>query len=140
MRPFEGRYLPEDERIFNYRLSRAKRTIENTFGITAVRFRILKRPIVGSSEKITSINKAAVELHNFLMANENTFEDTADANQVPDASRLGLLNGTCLLPMRAIRARYSKYETKASAGHFQGLLFITRGVCVLANRTCQSRW
>ena len=40
------------------------------------------------------------------MANERTFEDTADANQVPDASRQGLFDSTCLARMRANSARY----------------------------------
>ena len=104
MRSFVGRYLPEDERIFNNRLSRARRTIENTSDITTARFEIIRRPIVGSPEKITSIIKVVVVMYNFLMANESTFEDTADANQVLDASRQGLLNGTCPVQMRANRA------------------------------------
>ena len=44
--------------IFNYRLSRARRVIENTFVILASRFR---RSIIGKAEK------AAVILHNFLV-------------------------------------------------------------------------
>ena len=67
MKPFPFQNMPPDERIFNYRLSRARRVIENTFGIAASRFRIFHRPIVASVEKVQAITKAVVALHNYLM-------------------------------------------------------------------------
>ena len=67
MKPYPDQYLPLDERIFNYRLSRARRVIENVFGIAATRFRIFHRPIIGTEKKVILITKAVVALHNFLM-------------------------------------------------------------------------
>ena len=50
LRPYPGKYLPDEERVFNYRLSRARRVIENTFGILVTKFRIFRRPIIAKPE------------------------------------------------------------------------------------------
>lgn len=74
MRPFsksrEG-LVPREERIFNYRLSRARRIIENSFGIMVARFRIFHRVINGNPETVDGIVKAAVCLHNFIRKEKN---------------------------------------------------------------------
>ncbi|KAL1469818.1 hypothetical protein MTO96_024800 [Rhipicephalus appendiculatus] len=66
MRPFPGSREDPSERIFNYRLSRARRCVENAFGILQARFRIFRGPINLSPENAKRAVKAACVLHNFL--------------------------------------------------------------------------
>lgn len=67
MKPYPGHYLPATKRIFNYRLSRARRTIENAFGIVSSKFRLLRTTINLDAQKAKLAVKAACVLHNFLM-------------------------------------------------------------------------
>jgi len=66
MRPYSGKALGRKQRIFNYRLSRARRVIENTFGIYAARWRVFHGKIHASPETARGIIRATVALHNFL--------------------------------------------------------------------------
>lgn len=68
MKPYPGVSSNISQRIFNYRLSRGRRTIENTFGILASRFRVFRRPINCHVDRVIQITKAAVALHNFLIS------------------------------------------------------------------------
>ncbi|XP_065837891.1 uncharacterized protein [Oscarella lobularis] len=70
LRPYPGKYLPEPKKIFNYRLSRARRVVENAFGIMASRFRIFRRTIIASPEKASLITQATCTLHNYLIISD----------------------------------------------------------------------
>jgi len=79
MRPYGGRHLSTKKKVFNYRLSRARRFIECTFGILSNKWRIFHRPLNVSEEFAYDIIKACVILHNFVRIRDgNTleFEDT----------------------------------------------------------------
>ncbi|KAM7309951.1 protein ALP1-like [Ixodes scapularis] len=66
MRPFPRRELQLLSRVFNYRLSRARRIIENAFGILVARWRIFRQPIQASEETLEAVVWACVNLHNYL--------------------------------------------------------------------------
>lgn len=66
LKPYSGTNLTNAERIFNYRLSRIRRTVENAFGILAKRFRVFHTAINMNPTKIDQVVLAACALHNFL--------------------------------------------------------------------------
>lgn len=72
MRPYPRRYLLGDEqRVFNYRLSRARRIIENSFGILVTKWRILQQSLCLKLESAESIVQATICLHNFVINTSN---------------------------------------------------------------------
>lgn len=85
MKPFGQRNLTDEKRIFNYRqgqgfgthgftnvpyfrLSRARRVVESTFGIMASKWRVLLKPIETTVQKADVVVKAVCCLHNYLIA------------------------------------------------------------------------
>ncbi|KAK5648047.1 hypothetical protein RI129_002939 [Pyrocoelia pectoralis] len=66
LKPFPFKSMTREQRIFNYRLSRGRRVVENAFGILANRFRILLTPINLSRDKVVLITQSCCALHNFI--------------------------------------------------------------------------
>ncbi|KAG8298077.1 hypothetical protein J6590_108295 [Homalodisca vitripennis] len=66
LKPYSHRNLSLHERIFNYRLSRARRVVENAFGILAARFRVFSKPIHLDVETAEYVIKACCSIHNWL--------------------------------------------------------------------------
>ena len=65
-KPFNQIGLTTEKRIFNYLLSRARRIVENSFGILANRFRVSMNPINLTPEKVETIVLTCCSLHNYL--------------------------------------------------------------------------
>lgn len=89
MKPYPSKNLSEEKRIFNYRLSRARRISENAFGLLAARFRIFHTVISLKPESVTSVILACCSLHNYLMAKSST-------SYVPVGSMDAEVNGEIL--------------------------------------------
>lgn len=66
LKPYPSRNLSHNEQIFNYRLSRGRRVVENAFGILANKFRVLLTQIHLPVETVQNITLACCALHNYL--------------------------------------------------------------------------
>lgn len=66
MRPFSGKVLSDTRRIFNYRLSRARRNVECAFGILSNKWKIFNKPINGNLDLSILVVKTCCALHNFI--------------------------------------------------------------------------
>lgn len=118
MRPYPGRNvgnLPVERTVFNNRLSRARRVVENAFGILASRFRIYRRPIIASKETVKNIVEATVCLHNW-------FRDKAISGYIPREDALFEVEDETvsenvthpgLLPLRSTRTNHASQDAIA---------------------------
>lgn len=105
MKPYPAQDLDHDRRVFNYRLSRARMTVECTFGILSSRWINL------TPKHVDSLVVAACILHNFLhSARENQIwmEDFEQQGQrMEQAGNMGVHRGSA--PAYAVRNLYSNY-------------------------------
>ena len=82
MKPIPGKHLLENQRVYNYRLSRARRIVECAFGQLANRWRVLhtKNPL--QPEGAIRVVKASCLLHNFLNSHDKS-ESISDEIEFP---------------------------------------------------------
>jgi hypothetical protein len=89
LKPFPRKDLIQKKQIFNYRLSRARRCVENSFGVLAECFRISHTTIHMQPSKLYDIVMVCVVLHNFLRRNHETqytLGSMMDREDLEDAS------------------------------------------------------
>lgn len=79
----DGR-LTNEEKVFNYRLSRARRTIENAFGILTMRWGCLRTEFLCSPEKVKVIVGACCALHNYLMKRSHVYAPPSQFDRFDD--------------------------------------------------------
>lgn len=73
MKPYSGEHQQgSSKRVFNYRLCRARRIIENVFGILTSVFRVFKKPLTVEVGTVIPVILACVVLHNYLRRNKTS--------------------------------------------------------------------
>jgi len=112
MKPYAGVFNKRStQRIFNYRLSRARRVVENVFGIMASVFRILRKPMLLEPQKASNIVMTCVLLHNFLRKSRsssskylprNTLDIENDDQLILDSWRNEQNYITSMVPIRKV--------------------------------------
>ncbi|KAK7175588.1 hypothetical protein R3I93_002497 [Phoxinus phoxinus] len=118
MRPFPGHNLSSRQRVFNYRLSRARLIVENTFGILTAQWRMYRRVIAISPANMDACVKATCVLHNFLRRSTNLTRTPIpsagdrEAAGLQEVSRLGSNNAT----RESIRVRETFMEYFSTEG------------------------
>ena len=137
MRPYP-RYssLTTQQRIFNYRLSRARRVVENAFGIMSVKFRILRSSINCKLDTMDHIVKATCVLRNFLITTNSSryslsivVDREVDGNIIPGTWRnssflqpSGNLSGNAASPNAIqVRIMFMEYFSGPGAVPWQNL-------------------
>jgi len=68
IKPYPFKDQPAAYQIFNYRLSRAHRIVENVFGTISNRFHVLGKPMIQNPTSTVNIMLVVYVLHNFLMS------------------------------------------------------------------------
>ncbi|CAH1990031.1 unnamed protein product [Acanthoscelides obtectus] len=67
LKPFSGYHDKGScERVYNYRHSRARRVVENSFGLLASVFRVFRKPLMVHVDNAEIITTTCIYLHNFL--------------------------------------------------------------------------
>lgn len=82
LKPYPGDNLERSQKVFNYRLSRARRVVENAFGILASRFRVFQKPIAANVNTVDKVVLATCALHNWLRSeNRKTYITSSDIDR-----------------------------------------------------------
>ncbi|CAH1986956.1 unnamed protein product [Acanthoscelides obtectus] len=129
MKPYAGHQDRESrQRIFNYRLSRARRVVENVLGILASVFRVLRKSMLLEPSKAEKVVLACVFLHNYLRRNAQAkdmytppgsfdVEDFYTGTIIPGQWRTDRESIQSLLPLKNV-ARKSPHDAKEVRDEF----------------------
>lgn len=105
LRPYGGNELTKEQKIFNYRLTRARRYVECAFGIMANKWRILHRSLNLSLDLTVAIVKTTCVLQNFIHTEEGHVEPLINRDRLNSPLHLEGNN----LTADEIRQKYTEY-------------------------------
>ncbi|KAH9629006.1 hypothetical protein HF086_007491 [Spodoptera exigua] len=105
----------DSNKVFNYRLSRARRTVENAFGILRARFRIFQGPMQVQPDMADIIVQAACALHNYLRTEksqeieENYLNSNESHSSQDGLSNIEIVGRNYCQDAIAVREKFKEY-------------------------------
>ncbi|KAL4136381.1 hypothetical protein QTP88_007929 [Uroleucon formosanum] len=154
MTPFAGN--PDSgspERVFNYRHSRARRVVENAFGILSAVFRVLRKPMLLQPDVAAKVTMTTIYLHNFLRSHASSeiytppgSLDTEKEGEVVNGRWRSDQQMTSMLPIRNVPRRTSEHPSSdenkgisaASLEVFKFWLKLWQSSCIRGNKLNKS--
>ena len=123
LKPFSARYLESEQLVFNYRLSCARRVVENLFGILASRFHCLLNTLEVTPEKAVSLTKACLTLHNLFrdrygVSNVSVDEEDDNQEMIPGQWRTDAVMHEVEAQLRAPRANAAGQALRTTLQHY----------------------
>lgn len=89
LRPYSRRNLNAEKRVFNYRLSRARRTVECAFGLLANKWRVFHTPMLVEPDFVDVITQACCVLHNFVRNRDGLNYEESETYPFCDVQNFG---------------------------------------------------
>ncbi|XP_069810666.1 uncharacterized protein [Dendropsophus ebraccatus] len=111
LRPFPRRGLDDRRRIFNSRLTLARRYVECAFGILSSKWRVMQSALQLTPDKVKKVIQACVILHNYVRIHDATVitEEQMSAMQSAPIPLEGNLQGRPGSSGLAVRDFYADY-------------------------------
>ena len=118
VKPYSLQKLSDSKRIFGYRLSGARRTTENAFGILSNRFRVLSSRMYLQPNDATKITLAWCVLHNILRTHSKNsdspsgFADEVEENGNIRRGEWSDRNDSAMQPLAATTSRHPSHNAE----------------------------
>src|SRR5699024_5537785 len=126
MKPFPQKNLSTEHRIFNYRLSRARRCVECAFGILVNKWRVLNGKLELNPENVDFVVMACCILHNIIIIEEGKPPYTSEKMEVlrKDYQKTSAPKPPCKDKRpkdiaKHVRDKFSEYFIKSGSVKFQ---------------------